>query len=232
MAIETTIVNLSNSLSDALTDIKSIETYIFDLRNSLNVALTRKKKIEKEYNYTLYEIKRWTRRAELAFINEKEDLVRVAIIRKKHFIYQEQKIKKQIEDSNNQINLLTKRITIWENEVSRNIITENKNISLEDRLSKLEIQLSHIQNEISDIATILCKSHSCSLYSDNYQFYHTKKMSVFDKLEVKVRELEREQEFIVELEGMSIEEQLNLYEFSSIDIDVELQELRAQLNED
>lgn len=94
MAIESTIINISQSLSKALKDIKSIESYIFDLRHSLNIALTKQKEAEKEYSYTLYEIKRWMRRAELAFINEKEDLVPVAILRKKTFYLSRTKNKK------------------------------------------------------------------------------------------------------------------------------------------
>ncbi len=213
MAIEATIVNLRQSLSKALKDIKSIESYIFDLRHSLNVALIKQQETEKEYNHTLYEIKRWTRRAELAFINEKKDLVRVAILRKKHFLYQQQRINKQIKDNDNAIKLLTKQIAVWENEITRNIISEDKNTNLKQRLFKLELQVSYLQNEISDIAIRLGQSHSFSLPSEEHQLYQTKKMSVFEQLEVKLRELEQE-------DGMS----LHL-------IDYELEELRAQLND-
>lgn len=228
MTIDATIINLRQSLSKALKDIKTIESYISELRHSLNIALIQKKEIEKKYNYTLYEIKRWTRRAELAFINEKEDLVRVAILRKKHFIYQEQKIKKQIEDSNSNVELLNKKISVWESEIEKNIIIKDESKTLKDCLSQLEIQFSYLQKEIEDIAARLCKFNPSSLYSDDYQFYNTEKMSVFEKLELKLKELEREQEFIVELEDMSIEEQVNTLESSNIDY--ELQQLRAQLD--
>ncbi|MDJ0744928.1 MAG: hypothetical protein QNJ32_16420 [Xenococcaceae cyanobacterium MO_167.B27] len=226
MGIEATIVNLSQSLSKALKDIKSIESYIFELRHSLNVALTKQKETEQEYNYTLYEIKGWTRRAELAFVNEKEDLVRVAILRKKHFIHQKQRIKKQIEDNDNAIKSLMKQVSVWENEMSRNIINEDKNTNLKERLSKLELKVGYLQNEIGDIVIRLSQTYSFPLHSieykaqllDDNQLYSTKKMSALEKMEAKIREIEQESEFIVESESMSLQEQLSALEASN-DVD-------------
>lgn len=235
MAIESTIVNIRQSLNKTLKDIKSIESYIFELQYSLDVALAKQKEIQKEYNYTLYEIKRWTRRAELAFINEKEDLVRVAILRKKHFIYQQQRIQKQMKDNENEIKLLNKQIAVWENEISKNIIVENENRNLQERLSKLELQVSYLQNEISNIAIRLTQAHSFSLYPIDYkkhllnnnQPWDVKKMSALEKMEATIREIEQEQE-IFERESLILDEQLAALEASS-NVDNELTTIKEQL---
>lgn len=101
---------------------------------------------------------------------------------------------------------------------------------MKKRLSKLELQVSYLQNEISNIAIRLNQSHSFSLYSEAHQLYHTKKISVFDQLEAKVRELEREEE-IVGLESINLQEQLATLEASS-GVNDELTAIKIQLTGD
>lgn len=205
--------NLNDLVSKAEDPEKVLEQAVVDmqedlvqLRQAVARAIASQKRTEQQYTKNQQEANTWQQRAQLALSKGDENLAREALTRKKSFSDTAASLKQQLEQQTANVQTLKRNLIGLESKISE-AKTKKDMLKARANAAKAQKQLNETIGGIDP----------------------TGAMSVFEKMEDKVLQLEAESQSINEMEGVGLEQQFAALEADS-GVEDELAAMKASLS--